>query len=775
MERELRYRALFENSGEAVYVLGEVFEDCNPKGCELLGRPRQEIIGASPAVYAPRLQADGRPSDIAARQYIGAALAGTPQRLQWRFLRPNGEIREGDLTLSAAQHHGHAVVLATVRDITDQLRAEEALAMRLTAIEAAHDMIVISSVDGRIQYANPAFTECTGYTSQEAQGQKTSLLNSGKHPPAFYAELWSTILGGSVWSGEMINRRKDGSLYPEEMTITPVRDGHGQVTSFVAIKRDITRRRQVEEAQQQAHQEVESANGELRRQQDLLQNVIANIPHHVFWKDRDCVYMGCNRQFAKVAGLSDPADIVGKTDFDLPWTHAEAEHYRFCDRQTMTSGTPIIDHVESQRTADGSETTLRTSKVPLRDASGSIVGILGMYNDDTVRSRLERQVQSNLLFLQILLDTIPNPVFFRDLEGRYRQCNRALAELLGRDREAILGKTLADLLPSDFAELHQRKDAELLATGEVQIFESKAPSGDGFRDVCFYRARVCDQNGRPSGIIGVIMDLTDRRRAEAIERQTRDLQSSVEAMEQVLGVVGHELRTPLAAIRATSEFLVMDRPTDPELNNQFLQTILDESVRMAEMVNNLLEAARLNSGAATWQWSQFNVLGAAFDALSTVTPLIDPGVALDCAKVPADLTMSGDAAAIRRLILNLVSNAARHTRQGRIEVNARECHSPTGRQVILEVCDTGEGIPPELRDKLGVAFALNSGIVGVDHVRGAGLGLAICQGIVAAHGGEMTVISEVGSGTTFRITLSADLPEPAVGRAQGAITMGQAA
>jgi two-component system, cell cycle sensor histidine kinase and response regulator CckA len=107
--------------------------------------------------------------------------------------------------------------------------------------------VVIVQRDGRIQWVNPAFTSLTGYSAAEAIGQNPRLLQSGQHDRPFYANLWQTILAGRVWRGEMINRRKDGSLYPEDQTITPVRDARGEITHFISIKQDVTERKRLEE------------------------------------------------------------------------------------------------------------------------------------------------------------------------------------------------------------------------------------------------------------------------------------------------------------------------------------------------------------------------------------------------------------------------------------------------------------------------------------------------------------------------------------------------
>ena len=126
-------------------------------------------------------------------------------------------------------------------------RAEEELRLRNTALVAAADGIIITDSTGTIAWANPAFTSMTGYTLEEVRGQNPRILRSGVQREAFYRQMWDTIASGGVWRGELYNRRKDGSLYVEEMTITPVLDEDGAITHYVAIKQDVTGRRRQEE------------------------------------------------------------------------------------------------------------------------------------------------------------------------------------------------------------------------------------------------------------------------------------------------------------------------------------------------------------------------------------------------------------------------------------------------------------------------------------------------------------------------------------------------
>ena len=131
-------------------------------------------------------------------------------------------------------------VASLVQDITERIRSEEERERLSTAIAQSAETIVISDTDGKIQYANPAFEKTTGYTLQEAIGQNPNVLQSGKHPKEFYANLWRTIKNGNIWAGKFINKKKDGTLYEEDSTISPVFNSEGKIVNYVAVKRDIT-------------------------------------------------------------------------------------------------------------------------------------------------------------------------------------------------------------------------------------------------------------------------------------------------------------------------------------------------------------------------------------------------------------------------------------------------------------------------------------------------------------------------------------------------------
>lgn len=174
---------------------------------------------------------------------------------------------------------------------------------------------------------------------------------------------------------EHVHYDKDGNPRNMEVHGYPIFDDEGNVVQMIEYCLDITARRRAEEA--------------MMATQEMLQLVIDNIPQHIFWKDRNSVYLGCNRNFARDAGFDDPACIAGKTDYDLPWKTEEAEAFRDYDRRVMEADAPILHIIEPQLQADGKEAWLDTNKIPLHDAQGRVVGILGTFEDITERKLLE--------------------------------------------------------------------------------------------------------------------------------------------------------------------------------------------------------------------------------------------------------------------------------------------------------------------------------------------------------------------------------------------------
>jgi two-component system sensor histidine kinase/response regulator len=201
---------------------------------------------------------------------------------EYSYVTPAGEeLWESWTDRGIFDENGQLVEIQAVgRDITQRRINERILRLQATALESAANAIVITDHEGIITWANPAFTRLTGYSLEEARGQNPRVLKSGKHEPGFYQNLWETVLAGEIWHEEIINKRKDGSLYTEEMTITPVHDTRGEITHFIAIKQDITERKQAEEQLERRVGQLATLNrigrhiAPILDQQELLQHTV---------------------------------------------------------------------------------------------------------------------------------------------------------------------------------------------------------------------------------------------------------------------------------------------------------------------------------------------------------------------------------------------------------------------------------------------------------------------------------------------------------------------
>ncbi|MDO8544585.1 MAG: PAS domain S-box protein [Opitutaceae bacterium] len=214
----------------------------NPRWTELSG----VAVGATFEEWAGRIHAGDRDSfccewdrstkavaDLSCDFRLGAVESGN------RWVR----LTARPIRTVEGVYAGH---VCAIEDITESRAVAERLRLQGAAVEAAANAIVITDRKGQIAWTNAAFTRLTGYDAAEVLGRNTRILKSGQHDDAYYANLWRTIAAGEVWHGEVVNRRKDGSHYMEEMSITPVRETSGEITNFIAIKQDVTARREAE-------------------------------------------------------------------------------------------------------------------------------------------------------------------------------------------------------------------------------------------------------------------------------------------------------------------------------------------------------------------------------------------------------------------------------------------------------------------------------------------------------------------------------------------------
>lgn len=244
--RQEHYRNLAEASFEAILLSQDgIIYDCNERAVEITGYSRQELLGKSIyGLVSPRFQ------NIVQAHVV----TGFDQPYEIEGILKDGKQCQLEVRGKTFQSNGHTMRASSIRDITAR-KAEEAQLRKLSAaVEHSPASIVITDLDANIEYVNPAFSRMTGYSMEEALGQNPRILKAGDLPDELYKELWDTLLRGEEWRGEFHNKRKDGKLFWEMASISPIFDSDGKTTNFVAVKEDFTERKEMQDRLEQMAQ-----------------------------------------------------------------------------------------------------------------------------------------------------------------------------------------------------------------------------------------------------------------------------------------------------------------------------------------------------------------------------------------------------------------------------------------------------------------------------------------------------------------------------------------
>ncbi len=276
---EAKLRLLLDSAAEAIYGIDAQGKCtfCNLSCIRLLGYPNAEaLIDKNMHRLIRHSYADGTPFPEQDSLIYRALKSGTNSHADKEVLwRADGTSFPAEYWSHPQLNEGQAVgAVVTFLDISERLQANEKLLKLSRAVDNSPASVVITDVNGTIEHVNRGFLEVTGYTEEEVLGQNSRILKSQVHPAEFYEKLWITILSGKVWQGELCNRKKNGEIYLEQASISPILNENGVITHFVAVKEDITQRKQTELALQQARAVADAANC-------AKSDFLANMSHEI--------------------------------------------------------------------------------------------------------------------------------------------------------------------------------------------------------------------------------------------------------------------------------------------------------------------------------------------------------------------------------------------------------------------------------------------------------------------------------------------------------------
>ena len=399
----------------------------------------------------------------------------------------------------------------------------------VAAVDQAADGIVITDTTGAVQYVNPAFTALTGYTKEEVVGQNPRILKSGQMPAAFYEELWRTIRSGQVWHGEVINRRKDGKLYCEEMQITPVHGSQGEIVSYIAIKRDVTRRWAENEAQAFLAAIVENSDDAL----------IALTPAGTI--------LTWNRGAEAMFGYAS-ADTVGKPMSMLAPSERQPALVKLAEQLLRGHMVSHYDGLCLHR--DGRRIHVWVTGSLIRNAAGEATAISISLRDISDR----KQAEKDRALLASIVESSEDAIFAVKLDGTVVSWNRGAEDLCGYRSREIVGESVTVLGAAGRLERLNRYIEAIRQGSTISSFETILRVKDGPEiDVSISISPIRDSDGEVVGAAVFAHDIGKRLEAERKLRESeerfRQVFEHAPAGVMVVGVDGRLLQVNTALCR----------------------------------------------------------------------------------------------------------------------------------------------------------------------------------------------------------------------------------
>jgi PAS domain S-box-containing protein len=737
---ELRYRRLFESAKDGILILDAetgVILDANPFLIDMLGLSHEEFCGKA-------LWELGFFKDIAANED--------------RFfeLKEKEYVRYEDLPLEATDGRKidvefvsnvygvdhRRVIQCNIRDITERKRAERLVQQseerhRIIA-ELATDYVYAGwlSPNGNVQteWISGAFEQITGYTFEQAK----------ELPHGFSSLVLAEDLDKIISKQPLLFRKesivveyrikcKNGDIRWLRDYMKPVleKTARSGIRLLGAVQ-DITERKLAEVA--------------LKHEQNLLQALMDNIPDHIYFKDSASRFIRMNKAHADRFGLGDPAQAVGKTDFDF-FTKDHAQTAYNDEQEIIRSGQPIVNKEEKETWPDDHETWASTTKVPLRDQNGRITGTVGISRDITERKQTEEALETQSLYFRQLFESSPAGTVMLDSQFSIINVNQAFTTLFQYSLEEVKGKNIYSLIiPDDKLEEAKDLSDQIIQSGSGPMVETKRKRKDGTQtEVLVSGHRIIHKNQ----IVGFYFMYVDISRQKRLQEQLIQAQK-MESLGTLAGGMAHDFNNILAIMLGHASLIEIVH-NDPVRLKGSLDNIIKAGERGASLVRQMLTFAR--KGDVEFKPVSINDFIKEIDKIIRET--FPKTMTLSCSLAENLPMINADSTQIHQVLLNLC-------------VNARDAMNGVGTLTIATGSESGETLRSQFPDVVAekyISIELHDTGTGMDettlqHIfvpffttkspgKGTGLGLAVVFGIMESHEGFIGVQSKPGHGTSF--------------------------
>ena len=714
-----------------------------------------ELHGVDPATFDPTaanslafFQGECRARIEAAAGALAAR--GTPFDIEAAFRDARGRDLWIRATGSAEMRDGRIErVHGTLQDVTGE-RARRRQLERLGAVARLTTCsVLVSDRQGLVEWVNEAFTTETGYAPEEIVGRAVTMLNSPRADPATMRALAEARAEHRPLRAEVLNRRRDGREILVEVDLQPMRDAEGGPAGWIAVRRDITERREAE------------------RRLERLSAVARLTTDAVTVTDGEGRLEWVNDAFVRQTGYA-LEEVIGRTADFLDSPRNDPAVARALS-SALTAGRAVRTEILNLR-RDGREIRVEVDLQPLRDAQGTPRAWIAVRRDVTERreaearlERAEREARESREQLLTAIGALHDGFVLYDRDERMVVCNERYRELYAPSAHAMVpGTTFEEILRAGL-----RNGQYLDAVGREEEWLAQRLADHRAVDRSLEQSlpgdrwlRVVERATPDGGRVGLRVDITAlKRQQRETEEARRRAEKALEAKSLFLATMSHEIRTPMNGILGLVDLLA-EGATSPE-QARILADVRESGEGLLTILNDILDVSKIEAGRMTLEAIALDPREIARRSEALHAPIArDKGLALRV-EVEGGPARLGDPTRLAQVLGNLVSNALKFTERGEVRLSVS---NPADGPLGLVVADTGIGMSPEETARAFESFAQADSSV-TRRFGGTGLGLSIVQGLVTAMGGRIDVASAPGRGT--RIAVELPLP-PARAAAQAA-------
>jgi PAS domain S-box-containing protein len=500
----------------------------------------------------------------------------------------------------------------------------------------------------------------------------------------------------------------------------------------------------------------QEAQRELERSRGMLRLVMDNIPQLIFWKDKEGSYLGCNRAFAAHAGLTEPRQMKGLSDQELPWQPEEQTALRQAEERVMASGRSELHSIEPHTKPDGTRLWMDSNRIPLKDSDGQVVGVLCTHEDITKRRETDRALQESERRFRTLLENVQVGIAIVQ-QGNIVFSNPEEERILGPlplpfpvEKLCVDTAAVPPQLQEFLSLLQQPGEAGVGGVQEGESLDldlaSLSPQRLGAEPPVRWvhcRTRRMTYQGREALLV-IMLDITKARELEQLVR----IQDKMASLGRVAAGIAHEIRNPLSGINmylsALENKIATGEGPEPET---IVAKIQAASAKAEGVIKRVLDFSR--PSAPRVSLINLNQVVKNVIDLSAVT-LRKGGVSLETSLAQDLPPVHADGQLLEQVLLNLVTNAVQALSEMPGEKKIGLASAMERDRIIIKVADNGPGVPPQMRERIFDPFFTG-------RRDGFGIGLSLCHRIVSDHGGKLTVNTSKWGGAEFHMEIPASV------------------